>query len=130
MSLETDIQNLTKAIEALASAISKAPKDVNLFVQGKQEAENIAKQIKEKTATKTEKTTKALETIEETEVEQNETPKTYKFEELQSACAALVKKDLANKTKIKKVLDSFKAEILRDLKESEYADFMAQLGNI
>ena len=130
MSLETDIQNLTKAIEALASAISKAPKDVNLFVQGKQEAENIAKQIKEKTATKTEKTTEALETIEEPAVEQNEAAKTYKFEELQSACAALIQKDLANKAKIKKVLDSFKAGILRDLKESDYADFMAQIGNI
>ena len=130
MSLETDIQNLTKAIEALASAISKAPKDVNLFVQGKQEAENIAKQIKEKTATKTEKTTEALETIEEPVVEQNEAAKTYKFEELQSACAALIQKDLANKAKIKKVLDSFKAGILRDLKESDYADFMVQIGNI
>lgn len=121
MSLETDIQNLTKAIEGLTAALTKAPVQLDLVATPDARAPELVK---------TEKTTEALETIEEPEVEQSEAPKTYKFEELQSACAALIQKDLDNKAKIKKVLDSFKAGILRDLNESDYADFMAQIGNI
>ena len=134
MSLETDIQNLTKAIEGLTAALTKAPVQLDVFKQPANCVVKIAEELKSEPMKvdfpqKTEvQTTEALQEIQEP-VEESEKSKSYTFEELQSACAALIQKDLNNKALIRNVLDSFKAKILRDLKESQYADFMAQIGS-
>lgn len=114
MSLETDIQNLTKAIESLVAALSKTPTTVDLFEQPQLQQPEV------------EQTTEVLETIEEPAPE----VKPIKLEDLQAACAELLRKDINNKNEIRKVLEFFKATKLSDIKESQYADLMQQLGNI
>ena len=123
MSLETDIQNLTKAIEGLIAVLSKTPTTVDLFEQPQLQQPEV------------EQTTEVLETIEEPAVEESAPAtapevKPIKLEDLQSACAELLRKDINNKNEIRKVLETYKATKLSDIKESQYADLMEQLGNI
>lgn len=123
MSLETDIQNLTKAIESLVAALNKTPITVDLFEQPQLQQPEV------------EQTTEVLETIEEPAVEEPAPVpapevKKIKLEDLQSACAELLRKDINNKNEIRKVLETYKATKLSDIKESQYADLMQQLGNI
>ena len=123
MSLETDIKNLTKAIEGLTAALTKAHVQLDLFEQPQLKQPEV------------EQTTEVLETIEEPAVEEPAPAtvsevKPIKLEDLQAACAELLRKDINNKNEIRKVLEFFKATKLSDIKESQYADLMQQLGNI
>lgn len=132
MSLETEIQNLTKAIESLVTALNKSPTTPDLFAQAQADFKQISKKQQ------IEQTTEVLETIEESFAEPVTAqvpelvaePKKLKQEDLQAVCQELIRKDVTNKEEIRKVLNFLGATTLGKLPESKYSEFMQQLGNI
>lgn len=113
MSLELEIKNLNDTILKLIATMEKQPVQLELPFETK---------VESKTETKTEKVAEK----ETTEAKD----KTITAEELQSQCMTLVRKDKANKVKIKELLKEFEVELLAELDKEALPNFARRLGEL
>lgn len=105
MSLEQQIERLTAAIEKLNGNIERALA-TPVAVQSVVEAAPVVEAVETKVAP------------------------TVTVESVQSQCLAATRKDLANKTKIRDWLDSFKAKKVADLSAEQLLELSTKLEQL
>lgn len=115
MSLETEIKQLTQAIQALTAELQLHPLPTAIDVHHI-EAESPRKPEQEESR----QLELPLEITPEPE-------KVVTLDDLQSKCAQLIRADLNNKAKITKILSEYDVKTISKLKQHQFAEFMAKL---
>lgn len=107
MSLESKIEELTKAVEALTALLNKQPVQLELPLVSE--------------------TTLTMAQQEPATVEVNTL---INRSDLQTKCLDLVRKDRENKSKIKAILAVYNASVIADVPEDKLEELQAELGKL
>lgn len=107
MSLESKIEELTKAVEALTAVLIKQPVQLELPLVS-QTTLTVAKE----------------ETVEAKETTVLSRP------DLQTKCLELVRKDRDNKAKIKALLAGYNASVIADVPDDKLVELQTELGKL
>jgi len=124
--LEEKIDKLTAAIETLTAAINEMIHGLNepIRMTVVDPANQVLNAIDSQTPPEAQGEAIAGQPISEPGSE------TVTIDDLQKICMEIVRKNKSDKTKIKTILNSFGADLLKDLKPADYSKAKAALGAI
>lgn len=133
MSLESKIDTLTAAIEALTIAMSAGsilPVTTTITEQVEEVVAEVAEQAEKKTTKKTTKAKANAKVEEEVVEEKDTTPKTSEVsaDDLKAACLKAARSAPDAKAKVKALLKEFGATIVKDVANHDRATVLARLN--